>query len=122
MTHMTQPASSIAAPRGSWCRMSRTPPRRRPSSRPASTPPKAIARPLAAARHSAMRRAAFETVAKAARSRGKAMGVGGVRHDFEFQSWLLRLGVRYLTGGSDVGYILSAGRARVKQLWERKLS
>src|ERR1051326_3384004 len=67
-------------------------------------------------------RAAFETVAKAARSRGKAMGVGGVRQDFEFQSWLLRLGVRYLTGGSDVGYILSAGRADVKQLRELKLS
>jgi hypothetical protein len=31
----------------------------------------------------------------------------------------LRLGVRYLTGGSDVGYILSAGRADVKQLRER---
>ena len=45
-----------------------------------------------------------------------------LRHDFEFQSWLLRLGVRYLTGGSDVGYILSAGRADVKQLRELKLS
>ena len=67
-------------------------------------------------------RAAFETVAKAARSHGKSMGVGGVRQDFEFQSWLLRLGVRYLTGGSDVGYILSAGRADVKQLRELKLS
>jgi hypothetical protein len=32
-----------------------------------------------------------------------------------------RLGVRYLTGGSDVGYILSAGRADVKQLRELKL-
>ena len=31
------------------------------------------------------------------------------------------LGVRYLTGGSDVGYILSAGRADVKQLRELKL-
>ena len=39
----------------------------------------------------------------------------------EFQSWPLRLGVRYLTGGSDVGYILSAGRADVKQLRELKL-
>jgi 2-keto-3-deoxy-L-rhamnonate aldolase RhmA len=67
-------------------------------------------------------RAAFETVAKAARGHGKAMGVGGVRQDFEFQSWLLRLGVRYLTGGSDVGYILSAGRADVKQLRELKLT
>jgi len=66
-------------------------------------------------------RAAFEKVAAAARSHGKAMGVGGVREDFEFQSWLLRVGVRYLTGGSDVGYILSAGRADVKQLRELKL-
>ena len=32
----------------------------------------------------------------------------------EFQSWLLRLGVRYLTGGSDVGHILGAGRGDVK--------
>jgi 2-keto-3-deoxy-L-rhamnonate aldolase RhmA len=30
-------------------------------------------------------RAAFETVARAAKSHGKAMGVGGVRQDFEFQ-------------------------------------
>jgi 2-keto-3-deoxy-L-rhamnonate aldolase RhmA len=58
-------------------------------------------------------RAAFETVARAAKGHGKAMGVDGVRQDFEFQGWLLRLGVRYLTGGSDVGYILSAGRADV---------
>jgi 2-keto-3-deoxy-L-rhamnonate aldolase RhmA len=67
-------------------------------------------------------RAAFETVARAAKGHRKGMGVGGVRQDFEFQSWLLRLGVRYLTGGSDVGYILSAGRADVKQLRELKLS
>jgi 2-keto-3-deoxy-L-rhamnonate aldolase RhmA len=66
-------------------------------------------------------RAAFEAVAQAAKSHGKAMGVGGVRQNFEFQGWLLRLGVRYLTGGSDVGYILSAGRADVKQLRELKL-
>src|SRR5579875_2231769 len=65
--------------------------------------------------------AAFESVARAAKSHGKAMGVGGVRQDFEFQSWLLRLGVRYLTSGSDVGYILSAGRADVRQLRELKV-
>src|SRR6516165_5168072 len=35
-------------------------------------------------------------------------------HLAEFQSWLLRLGVRYLIGGSDVGYILSAGRGDMK--------
>src|SRR5258707_8668147 len=53
-------------------------------------------------------RAAFEAVARAARGHGKAMGVGGGRQDFEFQSWLLRLGGRYLTGGSPVGLLLRA--------------
>ena len=66
-------------------------------------------------------RAAFESVARAAKGHSKAMGVGGVRQDCEFQSWLLRLGVRHLTSGSDVGYILSAGRADVKQLRALKL-
>ena len=46
-------------------------------------------------------------------SHGKSMGVGGVREDFEFQTWLMQFGMRYLTGGPDVGYILSAGRANV---------
>jgi 2-keto-3-deoxy-L-rhamnonate aldolase RhmA len=71
-------------------------------------------------KHERMRHA-FETVARAVRSQGKALGVGGVREDFEFQSWLIGIGMRYLTGGSDVGYILSAGRADVKQLRELKL-
>ena len=70
--------------------------------------------------HARMREA-YEATARAARAHGKAMGVGGVREDFEFQSWLLGLGVRYLTGGSDVGYILSAGRADVKRLRDLKL-
>jgi hypothetical protein len=34
----------------------------------------------------------------------------------QFQRWLIGIGVRYLTGGSDVGYILSAGRADVERL------
>ena len=50
------------------------------------------------------------------------MGVGQVREDLEFQSWLFQLGMRYLTGGSDVGYILSAGRADVNRLREVPLS
>jgi 2-keto-3-deoxy-L-rhamnonate aldolase RhmA len=63
-------------------------------------------------------RDAYEATARAARAHGKSMGVGGVREDREFQAWLLQLGMRYLTGGSDVGYILSAGRADVKRLRE----
>jgi len=38
-----------------------------------------------------------------------------LREDLAFQTWLVQLGVRYLTSGSDVGYILSAGRADVRQ-------
>jgi 2-keto-3-deoxy-L-rhamnonate aldolase RhmA len=65
--------------------------------------------------HARMREA-YETTAKAARSHEKSFGVGGVREDLEFQTWLLQLGMRYLTGGSDVGYILSAGRADVSRI------
>jgi 2-keto-3-deoxy-L-rhamnonate aldolase RhmA len=72
-------------------------------------------------KHARMREA-FEKVAAAARKHGKSMGVGGVREDLEFQTWLLKIGVRYLTGGSDTGYVLSAGRADVKRLRELKLS
>jgi 2-keto-3-deoxy-L-rhamnonate aldolase RhmA len=59
---------------------------------------------------------AFETVARAAKAHGKSMGVGGVREDVEFQSWLFKLGVRYLTSGSDTLYIMSGGRADVKRI------
>ena len=65
-------------------------------------------------------RAAYEAVAKAAKAHGKSMGIGGVREDLEFQTWLLQLGVRYLTRGSDVGYVLSAGRRDVLQLRDVK--
>jgi hypothetical protein len=53
-----------------------------------------------------------------AKSHGKATGVGGVRENVEFQSWLLRLGVRYLTSGSDTSYILRGGQADVKRIRE----
>jgi len=77
--------------------------------------------PNSVGKHARMRQA-HEATARAARAHGKWMGVGGVREDLEFQSWLLQLGMRYLTGGSDVGYILSAGRADVKWLREVPLS
>lgn len=72
--------------------------------------------------HHARMREAYETTAKAARSHRKSFGVGGVRENLEFQAWLLQIGMRYLTGGSDVGYILSAGRADVKRIRAVSLS
>jgi 2-keto-3-deoxy-L-rhamnonate aldolase RhmA len=56
-------------------------------------------------------REAFETVARATRKHGKSMGVGGVRNDVEYQKWLIGLGMRYLTGATDTGYVLAGGRA-----------
>jgi 2-keto-3-deoxy-L-rhamnonate aldolase RhmA len=72
-------------------------------------------------KHARMRQA-YEATARAARAHGKSMGVGGVREDLESQTWLMQLGMRYLTGGSDVGYILSAGCADVKRLRAARLS
>ena len=57
--------------------------------------------------------AVFETVAAACKTHGKAMGVGGARGDRELQGYLIGLGVRYLTIGSDFGYMMAAARADV---------
>ena len=44
---------------------------------------------------------------------GKAMGVGGARGDRKLQQSLIDLGVRYLTIGSDFGYLMSAAKPDV---------
>ncbi len=56
-------------------------------------------------------RAAYARVAAAARAHGRSMGVGGARGDRALQAELLELGVRYLTCGADVGYVVEGGRA-----------
>jgi len=53
-------------------------------------------------KHARMRQT-YEVTARAARAHGESIGVGGVRENLEFQTWLLQLGMRYLTAGSDVG-------------------
>lgn len=67
-------------------------------------------------------RAVFEKVAAACRRHGKQMGVGGARGDFELQRYLVELGVRYLTAGSDVSYLMGAARAEAAALRALKLS
>jgi 4-hydroxy-2-oxoheptanedioate aldolase len=61
-------------------------------------------------------KAVFEKVAKACKTHGKAMGVGGARGERQMQEYLVGLGVRYLTTGSDVSYLMSAARADVAAL------
>lgn len=56
-------------------------------------------------------RDAYARVAAAARAHGRSMGVGGARNDPELQAELLKLGVRYLTCGADVSYVIDGGRA-----------
>jgi 2-keto-3-deoxy-L-rhamnonate aldolase RhmA len=63
----------------------------------------------------------FERVAKACRANGKAMGVGGARGDFGLQRDLIELGVRYMTTGSDVSYLMAAARSEVASLRNLKL-
>ena len=58
----------------------------------------------------------FERVAKACKDHGKSMGVGGARADAALQTDLIRMGVRYLTIGSDVGFLMQAARKDVDAL------
>lgn len=64
--------------------------------------------------------AAFEKVAKACRAHGKFMGVGGARGDLQLQRDLIGMGVRYLTSGSDVSYLMTAARAEIAALRARE--
>ena len=55
----------------------------------------------------------YRRAAEACRKHGKAMGIGGVRGDTEYQRELYRMGVRFMTIGSDSGYIVAGARADV---------
>lgn len=57
--------------------------------------------------------AIYRRAAEACRKHGKAMGIGGVRGDTEYQLELYKLGARFMTIGSDSGYIVSGARADV---------
>lgn len=63
--------------------------------------------------------AVFEHVARSCRAHGKSMGVGGARGDVALQRELVRIGVRYLTAGSDVSYLMAAARAEIAALRDR---
>jgi 2-keto-3-deoxy-L-rhamnonate aldolase RhmA len=60
--------------------------------------------------------AGFKKVSEACRKYGKAMGVGGARGDAALQKDLIDLGVRYLTIGSDVSFLMAAASKDVAAL------
>ena len=55
-------------------------------------------------------REAYEIVARACSTHGKALGVGGIRQDMELVKELLALGARFIVAGTDVSYLASAAR------------
>jgi 2-keto-3-deoxy-L-rhamnonate aldolase RhmA len=61
-------------------------------------------------------RAAYETVAKACKTHGKQLGVGGIRADVEHVAELVKLGARFVITASDAQYLMSAARNEVASL------
>ena len=55
-------------------------------------------------------RAAYEAVSAACRKHDKHLGIGGIRSDPAHVAELVALGARFVIAGSDVQYLLSAGR------------
>lgn len=61
-------------------------------------------------------RAAYAAALAGTRAHGKHLGVGGIRGDAAHVAELVALGARFVIAGSDVQYLLSAGRADVAAL------
>jgi 2-keto-3-deoxy-L-rhamnonate aldolase RhmA len=61
-------------------------------------------------------RAAYETVLAACRKHRKHLGIGGIRGDAAHVAELIKLGARFVIAGSDVQYLLAAGRNDIAAL------
>ena len=59
-------------------------------------------------------REAYEHVAAACRAKGKHLGVGGLNSRPEFAKEMIRLGARYVSAGSDTGFLMTAATAAAK--------
>lgn len=60
--------------------------------------------------------AAVEHAGRAARSRGKSLGIGGILFDHDLQTEIVRRGARYLTAGNDVQYLFRAAKADIDRM------
>ena len=59
-------------------------------------------------------REAYEHVAAACRAQGKHLGVGGLNSRPDFAKEMIRLGARYVSAGSDAGFLMNAATAAAK--------
>ena len=58
-------------------------------------------------------RAAYEATAKACKTHGKLLGVGGIRGDVGHVAELVKLGARFVIAGSDVQYLIKSAAEEV---------
>ena len=56
-------------------------------------------------------REAYDHVAAACRAKGKHLGVGGLNSRPDIAKELIRMGARYVSAGSDTGFLMSAATA-----------
>jgi 2-keto-3-deoxy-L-rhamnonate aldolase RhmA len=63
-------------------------------------------------------RAAYATIIAACRRRGKHCGVGGLATRPDLAAELVRMGARYVSTGTDLGFLLGAATARARQVKE----
>jgi len=61
-------------------------------------------------------KSAYEAVARACKKHGKALGVGGIRGDYDLQGELVKLGARFIIAGGDLSYLAAAARKDVEAL------
>jgi 2-keto-3-deoxy-L-rhamnonate aldolase RhmA len=59
-------------------------------------------------------REAYEHVAAGCRAKGKHLGVGGLNSRPDIAREMIALGAKYVSAGSDTGFLMSAATAAVK--------
>ena len=71
--------------------------------------------------HARLREAYAKTIA-ACRKHGKHVGVGGLSSRPELAAEFVRMGARYVSTGTDLGFLLAAATAKAKEVREIKLN
>jgi 4-hydroxy-2-oxoheptanedioate aldolase len=65
-------------------------------------------------------REAFAKAIAACRKHGKHVGVGGLSSRPELAAEFVRMGARYVSTGTDLGFLLAAATAKAKEVREMK--
>ena len=71
--------------------------------------------------HARLREAYAKTIA-ACRKHGKHVGVGGLSSRPDLAAEFVRMGARYVSTGTDLGFLLAACTAKAKEVREIKLN